>query len=77
MLDGIKLERAGIPAVSIVTHLFVETGAEMAASHGVPDYKFLVTQHPIANLTEAELDAAADKLVDEVVAHLQVTGNGG
>jgi hypothetical protein len=48
----------------------------MAASHGVPGYKFLVTQHPIANLTEEELDAAADKLVGEVVAHLQATGNG-
>ena len=75
MLDGIKLERAGIPAVSIVTHLFVDTGAEMAASHGVPDYQFLVTPHPIANLTEAQLDAAADKLTGEVVAFLQRTGS--
>ena len=74
MLDGIKLERAGIPAVSIVTHLFVDTGAEMAASHGVPDYQFLVTPHPIANLTEAQLDAAADKLTGEVVEFLQRTG---
>ena len=77
MLDGIKLERAGIPAVSIVTHAFVETGAEMAASHGVPDYDFLVTPHPIANLTEDELNAKADQLTDEVVAFLQRTGNGG
>ena len=77
MLDGIKLERAGVPAVSIVTHLFVETGAEMAASHGVPDYRFLVTEHPIANLSEAELDARADRLAGEVVSFLQSTGNGG
>jgi hypothetical protein len=74
VLDGIKLERAGIPAVSIVTHLFVETGAEMAASHGVPDYRFLVTPHPIANLTEDQLDATADKLTGDVVNYL--TGNG-
>ena len=76
MLDGIKLERAGVPAVSIVTHLFVETGAEMAASHGVPDYRFLVMPHPIANLSEAELDAAADKLVGQVVEFMKTTGNG-
>jgi hypothetical protein len=76
VLDGIKLERAGIPAVSIVTHLFVETGAEMAASHGVPDYRFLVTPHPIANLSEAELDATADKLTAEVVTFLLQPGNG-
>jgi len=71
VLDGIKLERAGIPAVSIVTDVFVETGAEMAASHGVPDYAFLVTPHPIANLDEAQLDATADKLTAEVVEFLQ------
>ncbi|HEX9844551.1 MAG TPA: hypothetical protein VGC20_17460 [bacterium] len=76
MLDGIKLERAGIPAVSIVTHVFVETGAEMAAAHGVPDYRFLVTPHPIANLSEAQLDATAEKLTAEVVEFLEKTGNG-
>ena len=74
MLDGIKLEKAGIPAVSIVTDQFVETGKEMAVSHGVPEYEFLVTPHPIANLTEAELDAAADQLTGEVVEFL--LGNG-
>lgn len=71
MLDGIKLERAGIPAVSIVTDVFVETGREMAASHGVPDYKFLVMPHPIANLTEEELESAADSLVDQVESFFQ------
>jgi len=74
VLDGIKLEKAGIPAVSIVTDQFVETGKEMAVSHGVPEYEFLVTPHPIANLTEAELEAAADQLTGEVVALL--LGNG-
>lgn len=71
MLDGIKLERAGIPAVSIVTDLFVDTGREMAASHGVPDYRFLVMPHPIANLTEDELNAAADDLVGQVLTFFQ------
>ena len=69
------MEKAGVPAVSIVTHEFVETGHEMAASHGVPDYAFLVTEHPIANLSEAELDAKADALTGQVVEFLR--GNGG
>ena len=75
MLDGIKLERAGIPAVSIVTAQFVETGRDMAASHGVPEYEFLVTPHPLATPTPAALDAAADQLTGEVAAFL--LGNGG
>ena len=71
MLDGIKLEKIGIPAVSIVTEPFVATGRAMAASWGVPDYEFLVTSHPIANLSEAELNAKAEALTLQVVAFLQ------
>jgi len=71
VLDGILLEKAGIPAVSIVTEPFTPTGKAMAASHGVPDYRFLAIPPPIANLTEAELDARADTLVSHVVELLQ------
>ncbi len=70
MLDGIKLEKAGIPTVSIVTAPFVATARAMAANWGVPSYEFLVTSHPIANLSEAELDAKADELTTQVVAFL-------
>ncbi len=70
MLDGIKLEQAGIPAVSIVTAPFIATGHAMAATWGVPEYEFLVTSHPIANLSNRELDAKADELVEQVVAFL-------
>jgi hypothetical protein len=67
VLDGILLEKAGIPAVSIITEPFSVTGREMASSWGVPDYRFLQMPHPIANLTDAELDARADALLDKVV----------
>ena len=71
MLDGIKLEKMDIPAVSIVTEPFIATGQAMAKNWGAPDYAFLVTPHPIANINEAELDARADELTDQVVAFLQ------
>lgn len=67
MLDGLKLERIGIPTVAIVTAPFVATGRAMADSWGVEDYRFLVTEHPIANLTDVELDARADRLVEQVI----------
>jgi hypothetical protein len=66
VLDGILFEKEGVPAASIVTHLFVDTGSAMAASWGVPQYKFLVMPHPIANLTEAELDRAAKEMAPQV-----------
>ena len=67
MLDGILLEKAGIPAVSIVTTPFRITGTEMAKNWGVPDYRFLDIPHPIANLTEAELDNRAETIIDDVI----------
>lgn len=68
MLDGLKLEQCGVPTAAIVTEPFVATARALAERWGVRDYRFLVTEHPIANLTDAELDARADRLVDRVIA---------
>ena len=70
MLDAILLERAGIPAIAIVTDVFRATGDAMAASWGMKGYRYLDTPHPIANLGDKDLDARADRLVEQVVALL-------
>jgi len=67
VLDGILFEKVGIPAASIVTDVFEGTGRAMARSWGVPEYRFLSMPHPIANLTEAQLDQRAREIVPEVV----------
>ena len=67
MLDGILLEKAGVPAASIVTDVFTRTGRAMAEQWGVPTYKFLAMPHPIANLTEAQLDQRAREIAPEIV----------
>lgn len=72
MLDGILLEKAGIPAVTIITDPFRVTGQEMAKSWGVPEYRFLEMTHPIANLTEEELNAKADDMTEKVEWLLKV-----
>ena len=67
MLDGILFEKQGIPAASIVTDVFQNTGHAMAQSWGLPNYKFLAMPHPIGNLTEAQLDQRAREMVPEIV----------
>jgi hypothetical protein len=71
VLDAILLEREGVPAVAIVTDVFRATGEAMSASWGLAGYRFLDTPHPIANLTDKELDARADALVEPVAALLR------
>jgi len=39
----------------------------MAKQWGVADYKFLEIEHPIANLTEYELDQRVQNLVEDVL----------
>jgi hypothetical protein len=67
VLDGILFEKRGVPAASIVTDVFEETGRAMAQAWGVPHYKFLSLPHPIANLSEEELDQRAREITPQVV----------
>jgi hypothetical protein len=67
VLDGILFEKVGVPAASIVTDVFEATGHAMAQTWGLPEYKFLAMPHPIANLTEAELDQRAREIAPAVV----------
>ena len=66
-------EKAGVPAASIVTDVLTRTGRAMAEQWGVPTYKFLAMPHPIANLTEAQLEQRAREISAEV-AKLLIEG---
>jgi hypothetical protein len=70
VLDGILLEMQNIPSASIITHLFENTGRAMAKQWGMPDYRFLIMQHPIANLPEELLQERAELIAPQVVAML-------
>ena len=67
MLDSILLEKEGIPAISIVTDAFVETGNIMASNWGLAGFRFLSVPHPVANLNDKELDQRANDVVGEIV----------
>jgi len=71
VLDAILMERAGTPAIAIVTEPFRPTGEAMTLAWGMAGYPFLATPHPIANLTDKELDERADRLFEAVEALLE------
>jgi hypothetical protein len=73
VLDGILLEKHGVPSASIITDVFHATGRAMAEQWGQPNYKYLAMPHPIANLSEAELNQRARDIVPEIVK-LLLTG---
>jgi len=67
VLDGILFEKRGVPAASIITDVFEVTGRAMAETWGVPDYRYLMMPHPIANLTEEQLDQRAREIVPQIL----------
>ena len=71
MLDAILVEQEQVPAVPIITAPFRPTGRAMAESWGVGDFPVVETPHPIAGLSQAELEQRADALVELVLGALQ------
>ena len=67
MLDSIVFEQHGVPSASIITEVFKATGKAMATTWGLPEFRFIMMPHPIANLTPAQLDQRAEAVLPEVV----------
>ena len=67
MLDGILLERRGVPAAAICTELFVPNGKAIAEAHGAPDYPFVLVPHPLASASPTELAREAKQVLPEVL----------
>jgi hypothetical protein len=70
MHDAIAAETRGIPAVAVMTDRFVPTARAVAELNGVPDYPYVVIEHPIANNSDDELHAKAEAVIGRIVALL-------
>lgn len=74
MHDGVHLEKAGIPTVTICTDAFVQTSKAMASMWGAPDYPVIFTPHPIAPLDSERLRARAQEMMGQIVSILTGAG---
>jgi len=63
-------ERLGVPAVGVMTTRFVTAAKLMAKVLGMPDYPFVIIEHPISNAGDAGLEARARAVLDEIGGRL-------
>ena len=56
ILDAIRLEKMGIPTISICSDRFLNFAHELAKSHGAEDLSILSVEHPIAGLSNDEIE---------------------
>jgi hypothetical protein len=71
LLDAVILEKAGVPAIPIITDAFDATAKEMAELWGVPEFRYVMMQHPLASLTEDQMELRASGLIGKVLGLLQ------
>jgi hypothetical protein len=57
--DSIIAERLGVPAIGVMTTRFVSAARLMGKVLGMPDYPFVVIEHPISSAGDAGLEARA------------------
>ena len=70
MHDGIHIEKAGIPSVTICTDIFRVTSESMAEMWGAEEYEIVYTEHPISSLDRSELRASCEEMLPNVLSIL-------
>jgi hypothetical protein len=65
--DGIMFERAGVPAVSIVSDSFMLSAQAMARVQGFPGFDFIAVHHPVASLDADELRGRVEDVLSDVL----------
>jgi hypothetical protein len=64
--DAVELESRGVPTVAIHTEVFMNSAIAHTAAFGRPDLQFVAVEHPIAAVSDDELQRRARDLVDAV-----------
>jgi len=67
LADGSLLERAGLPAVSICTDPFALTARAMAKAYGFPGFEYVSIPHPVASLSEAQIQARVHDMLPDLL----------
>ncbi len=72
ILDAIRLEKLGIPTISICSDHFAPFARQLAKSHGMGDLRILEVKHPIAGLKSGEIEEKALDIVPSLLYLLQI-----
>lgn len=70
MFDAILFERAGVPAVAIVTSPFASTAEYLAEMQGMAGFAYAEVPHPITSLTMDEVRERARLATPQIEAIL-------
>ncbi|MCE2426115.1 MAG: hypothetical protein J4F45_13650 [Pseudomonadales bacterium] len=67
MHDGITFEQTGKRAVVLCTAPFEVTARNIARMMGIPDYPFVILEHPLGSCAPAEVAARATAACEQAI----------
>ena len=67
MHDGISFEQLGKRAIVLCTEPFEVTARNIARMMGLPDYPFVMVEHPIGSRTLPEIRVLAESAYEQAV----------
>ena len=67
MHDGISFEQLGKRAIVLCTDPFEVTARNIARMMGLPDYPFVMVEHPIGSRTPAEIKVLAQETYQQAL----------
>ncbi|MDE0224173.1 MAG: hypothetical protein OXP28_03455 [Gammaproteobacteria bacterium] len=70
MHDGITFEQTGKRAVVLCTTPFEVTAKNMARMLGLPDYPFVIVDHPLGSCTVSEIRQRAASASEQAIGIL-------
>ena len=68
--DVLELEGLDTPAVLVASDAFVQAADDQSRKLGQPEIRRLFVSHPVQDRTDEELRAAAQGVVDDLLARL-------
>src|SRR5262249_59938170 len=68
--DSVEIEKAGRPAVTVVTEAFEGAAAARAAVLGLPEHPRVIVEHPLASRTPSEVEKVASAAATRIAAGL-------
>ncbi|MEN6328800.1 MAG: UGSC family (seleno)protein [Methanobacteriaceae archaeon] len=72
VLDAIRLEEMGVPTISLCSDHFTLFARELASAHGADDLRLLEVEHPIAGLSDDEMEEKVLKIIPALKYLLQI-----
>jgi hypothetical protein len=66
ILDALKLEKKGIPTISICSHVFSPFARELAESYGANSLRIMEIEHPLAGQSDESVKTKTKKIINQM-----------